>query len=280
MIVACWLACFGVFLFIVDPQRRKPGIPWYLNPVMVKEFRSRRFGRTQWLVRLIAACAVVSMVLTFAAATSVTSWGVEAIGGLMVLLQVILVVVMTPSLTAGLISGERDGGGWELLRLTPLSALRIVNGKLLSVLWTLLLVLMATLPGYLVMIYIKPQMWVQVNLVLICLTCTVIYTLAVSAAVGSLFRYTAVATTVAYVTVMVLFLTPLLIWLGRDAPFGHETVQTALLVNPVGAALSVIETPGFQDYSLQPAVWWVAGTVSALMFLVFGFQVWRLSRPV
>jgi ABC-type transport system involved in multi-copper enzyme maturation permease subunit len=267
-------------VFIVDPQRRKPGIPWYLNPVMVKEFRCRRFGRSQWLFRLVAVCAVTSMVLTFAAATSVTSWGVETIGGLMVLLQAVLVIVMTPSLTAGLISGERDSGGWELLRLTPLSSARIVIGKLLSVLWTLLLVLLATLPGYLVMIYIRPQMSLQVQLVLICLAFTTIYTLAVSAAIGSLFRYTAVATTVAYVIVMTLFLIPLLVWLGRDAPFGHHTVQAALLMNPTGAALSVIETPGFENYDLLPAAWWIAGGVSMLMFLIFGLQVWRLSRPV
>ncbi|MDV6029478.1 MAG: ABC transporter permease subunit [Phycisphaera sp. RhM] len=268
------------FLFIVDPQRRKPGIPWYLNPVMVKEFRCRRFGRSQWLFRLVALCAVVSMVLTFAAATSVTSWGTETIGGLMVILQVILIVVMTPSLTSGLISGERDGGGWELLRLTPLSSLKIVRGKLLSVLWTLLLVLMATLPGYLVMIYIQPQMWYQVNLVLVCLAWTVVYTVAVSAAVGSLFRTTAVATTVTYVVVMALFVIPLLVWLGRGAPFGFEMVQRVLLINPVGAALSVIETPGFEQYNLLPAAWYVAGGFSALMFLVFGLKVWRLTRPV
>ncbi|QDV81874.1 ABC transporter permease subunit [Planctomycetes bacterium TBK1r] len=268
------------FLFIVDPQRRKPGIPWYLNPVMVKEFRCRRFGRSQWLFRLVALCAVVSMVLTFAAATSVTSWGTETIGGLMVILQVILIVVMTPSLTSGLISGERDGGGWELLRLTPLSSLKIVRGKLLSVLWTLLLVLMATLPGYLVMIYIQPQMWYQVNLVLVCLAWTVVYTVAVSAAVGSLFRTTAVATTVTYVVVMSLFVIPLLVWLGRGAPFGFEMVQRVLLINPVGAALSVIETPGFEHYNLLPAAWYVAGGFSALMFLVFGLKVWRLTRPV
>ncbi|QDV43662.1 ABC-2 family transporter protein [Stieleria neptunia] len=268
------------FLFIVDPQRRKPGIPWYLNPVMVKEFRCRRFGRSQWLFRLVALCAVVSMVLTFAAATSVTSWGTETIGGLVVILQVILIVVMTPSLTSGLISGERDGGGWELLRLTPLTSLKIVRGKLLSVLWTLLLVLMATLPGYLVMIYIEPQMWYQVNLVLVCLAWTVVYTVAVSAAVGSLFRTTAVATTVTYVVVMALFLVPLLVWLGRGAPFGFEMVQRVLLVNPVGAALSVIETPGFENYNLLPAAWYISGGFSALMFLVFGLKVWRLTRPV
>jgi ABC-type transport system involved in multi-copper enzyme maturation permease subunit len=267
-------------MYVVDPQRRKPGIPWFLNPVMVKEFRCRRFGRSQWLLRLVAACAVTSMVLTFMAATSVTSWGVETIGALLVLLQVVLVVVLTPSLASGLISGERDSGGWELLRLTPLSSVKIVRGKLLSVIWTLALVLMATLPGYLMMILIQPVMWLQVNLVLVCLAWTAIYALAVSAAVGSLFRSTAVSTTMTYVVVISLFLAPILVWLGRDAPFGHDTVQAALLTNPVGAALSVIEAPGFEIYVLLPAAWWIAGILSAFMFLVLGVQVWRLTRAV
>ncbi len=267
-------------VYIVDPQRRKPGIPWYLNPVMVKEFRCRKFGRLQWLLRLVAVCAVASVVVTFAAATSATSWGVEMIGGLMVLLQVILVVVLTPSLASGLISGERDGSGWALLRLTPLSSFKIVRGKVLSVVWTLGLVLMATLPGYLIMILIQPVMWLQVNFVLICLVWTAIEALAVSAAVGSLFRSTAISTTATYVAVITLFLAPVLVWLGRDAPFGHSTVETALLVTPVGAALSVIGAPGFENYDLLPAAWWVAGVISAVMFMVLGVQVWRLTRAV
>lgn len=267
-------------VYIVDPQRRKSGIPWYLNPVMVKEFRCRRFGRSQWLLRLVAVCAVISLVLTFLAATSVTSWGVETIGGLLVVLQVVLVVVLTPSLASGLISGERDGGGWELLRMTPLSAPKIISGKVFSVLWTLALVLMATLPGYLMLVMIQPVMWLQVNLVLICLVSTAIMALAVSATVGSLFRSTAVSTTMTYVAVISLFLVPLLIWLGRDAPFGHDTVQAALLINPVGAALNVIEAPGFENYNLLPAAWWIAGIVSAIMFAILGVQVWRLTRPV
>ncbi len=267
-------------MYVVDPQRRKRGIPWYLNPVMVKEFRCRRFGRSQWLLRLVSVCAVVSIVLTFLATTSATAWGVKVVGGLLVLLQVVLVVVMTPSLASGLISGERDGGGWELLRMTPLSPLKIVLGKLLSVVWTLAMVLMATLPGYLVMIYIQPAMWLQVQIVLVCLVWTAIYALAVSAATGSLFRSTAISTSVTYVAVVTIFLAPILVWLGRDAPFGHGTVHAALLVNPVGAALSVIEAPGFEQYNLLPMAWWVAGVVSLLMFVILGIQVWRLTRAV
>ncbi|MEZ6109222.1 MAG: hypothetical protein R3B96_24860 [Pirellulaceae bacterium] len=45
----------GVF-YLVDPQRRKSGIRW-MNPVFIKEFRTRRFGRMHWILRLIAVCA-------------------------------------------------------------------------------------------------------------------------------------------------------------------------------------------------------------------------------
>mgnify|MGYP001818289263 CR=1 FL=1 len=72
--------------------------------------------------------------------------------------------------------------------MTPLSAPKIISGKVFSVLWTLALVLMATLPGYLMLVMIQPVMWLQVNLVLICLVWTAILALAVSATVGSLFR--------------------------------------------------------------------------------------------
>src|SRR5207253_1194164 len=47
--------------FIVDPQRRSGLIGWFMNPVLVKEFRSRRFGRLHWLLRLVAGCAVLTL---------------------------------------------------------------------------------------------------------------------------------------------------------------------------------------------------------------------------
>ena len=233
----------------------------------------------QWLLRLIAFCAVVSMVLTSMTALGVTSWGVNSIGALLVVLQVMLVLVLTPSLASGLISGELDSGGWALLRMTPMSARQVVTGKILSVIWTLLLVLMATLPGYIMMIVIQPTMVMQVQIVLICLGWTAAYVLAVSAAVGGMFRSTAVSTTMSYVVVIGLFLAPMVVWLRREAPFGQDTVEAALKTNPVGAALSALQTPGFESYDLLPAAWWFAGFVSLIMLFVLGIQVWRLTRP-
>src|SRR6185437_1589589 len=50
--------------FVVDPQRRARPIGRFTNPVLIKEFRTRRFGRSHWMLRLVATCAVGSLALT------------------------------------------------------------------------------------------------------------------------------------------------------------------------------------------------------------------------
>ncbi|MGC1275978.1 MAG: ABC transporter permease subunit, partial [Planctomycetaceae bacterium] len=142
-------------VFLVDPQRRKSGIGFLMNPVMVKEFRCRRFGRIHWLLRLVAICALASLGLTYLTTAGTIDWGVETIGSILVILQAALILLITPSLAAVLISAEREGGGWQLLQTTPLSTGTILRGKVMSVVWTLALILLATLPGYLVMVYIE-----------------------------------------------------------------------------------------------------------------------------
>ena len=117
------------------------------------------------------------------------------------------------------------------------------------------------------------------DLSIACLALTAVYTLALSAAVGAWFNRTATSTVTVYVVLLAVFLGPMLIWLGREAPFGFDVVQTALMINPMGAALSVIETPGFAQYELIPGSWWVGGVVSLLSFATLGFRVWRLLRP-
>ena len=266
-------------VFLVDPQRRSRAIGPFVNPVMIKEFRCRRFGRLHWLLRLIATCAVLSLGLTYATVTGTVDWGVETIGGIMVLMQVALLVLITPSLASGLISTERESGGWPLLQMTTMSVFSILWGKLLSVLLTLLLVLCATLPGYLVIVYIDPGMRSQIQRVVICLLATAGFAMLLSAALGSLFRRTASATAASYAALLVVCGAPLLVWLGRDAPFGHDTVENALMINPIAAALSVIRLAGFTDYQLIPGNWWFLGISSAVSLLVLVVQTRRISRP-
>ena len=186
-------------------------------------------------------------------------WGVETIGAIMVVMQVALIILIAPSLSAGLISVEREHGGWLLLQTTPLSTGRIIWGKLLSALLPLMLVLCATMPGYLVMAYIEPGMGLQVRLVLICLALTAVFAMLCSAAVGCLFSRTAPATATAYGVLLAICGLPMLVWMGRDAPFGHDVVESALSFSSIAAAFSVIRMPGFQNYDLIPANWWIPG---------------------
>lgn len=267
-------------LFIVDPQRRKSEIGDRTNPVLVKEFRTRQFGRLHWLLRLIAACALVSLGLTYATTLGSVGWGAETIGGIMVLMQVALILLLTPGLAGSLISGEHESGGWRLLRLTPLGAGVIVRGKLISVLATMGLILCATLPGYLVMMRINPLMSGQITRVVICLVMASLFAIALSAAVSSFFHRSAAATATAYCLLWLVCAGPLLIWLGRDAPFGHSTVSRALLVSPLAAALSAIRSPGFASYDLTPANWWIMGVGTIVLLVILSIRVRILLRPV
>ncbi len=266
-------------LYLVDPQRRSKGIPLFLNPVMVKEFRCRQFGRLHWLLRLIAGCAVLSLMLTLASAGGAESRGVNFTGAIIIVLQVALIVLLTPGLAASMIAGEMESGSWNLLRVTPMSAGRILSGKLISVVLTLALLLCATLPGYAVIMLIQPNLQAQVRQVIVSLILAALLSMLISATVSSFFRSTAVATTVAYGILISLFAGTLLVWVNLDAPFGHSLVESTLRLNPLAAALSAIEAEGFQTFNLIPSAWWISSTLCGVLLIVLYARVRRLSQP-
>lgn len=265
--------------FLVDPNRRSQGIGNWTNPVMIKEFRARRFGRSHWMMRLVGGCCVLSLFIAFSVTTGAIQWELEKVGGPLVMMQVGLMVLFLPSLAAGLISSEQESGAWPLLRSTPLSGGKIVRGKLLSALWTMLLLLASTVPGYIVMIYIQPTLWVQVVYAFVCMVLAGMLALMLSAAVGSGFRRTAAATSAAYIVVILVFGGTMLVWLAQDAPFGFRTVERVLSVNPMAAALSVFHVRGFEHYNLLPISWYVAGVLIVVMYFVMRLRVTQLTRP-
>jgi ABC-type transport system involved in multi-copper enzyme maturation permease subunit len=267
------------FLFLIDPRRRSGSTSLWVNPVLVKEFRTRRFGRSHWTLRLIALSAILSLGLSYVAASGALGWGVEVIGGALVLFQVALLILFSPSLASGIVSAERESETWQLLRMTPLSAGAILRGKLLSVAWPLMLLLCATLPGYVVMMTVQPTLVYQVQRVVACLVLTAVFAVLLSAAASTLFRSTASATTASYLALLAVCGAPLLVWLGREAPFGHATVQAVLTIDPVAAALQASETPGFTGYELLPANWWIIGGACVALLVFLRLRVWQLCRP-
>jgi ABC-type transport system involved in multi-copper enzyme maturation permease subunit len=248
------------------------------NPVMVKEMRSRRFGRSHWTARLFALCLVISLALTIFTTTGTQQWGVSELGQIVVIMQFALIVLLTPSLTGGMIASEIESRGWALLQMTPMSAVTIVVGKLLSALMSLLMVLVATVPCYLVMIRIDPNIgWIIQTSVTLGLSTAM--ALLVSAAISSMMRTTAAATATSYAVLIGLVAGTMLFWLGRDAPFSHSTVETMLMFNPLATALHILGSRGFESYDLVPGNWMIITAVCALSLIILTFQTWRLARP-
>ncbi|MGC9259552.1 MAG: ABC transporter permease [Phycisphaerae bacterium] len=268
-----------MYLWFFDPQRRSGLIGPLSNPVMVKEFRTSRFGRSHWMMRLVGICLIVSLGLMLAAAYGSISFKPRTLGELMVLFQVTLIVLITPSLASGLISSEIQNKTWQLLRVTPLSATAIVLGKLLSVCRTLLLLLLATLPGYAVMLVIDKGQADRVVTVLITLGLIALFCLLVSSAISSWFRKTAQATAVSYMLLLALFGGTLVFWAGRGTLFSLSLVAGILKFNPLAAALSTLHAPGFNDYNFVRTNWWFMLVVMGIATVILIFRTWRLTRP-
>jgi hypothetical protein len=119
----------------------------------------------------------------------------------------------------------------------------------------------------------------QVERVVICLALTAVFAVLVSAAASTLFRSTATATTASYLALLAFCVGPLLVWLAREAPFGHATVQAALTIDPVAAALQASDTPGFVQYELLPTNWWIVGSACVVLLFFLGLRTWQLYRP-
>jgi ABC-type transport system involved in multi-copper enzyme maturation permease subunit len=265
--------------FLIDPQRRSGSLSLLVNPVMAKEFRSRRFGRSHWTLRLIALTAILSLALSYISATGALGWGSGAISGGLVILQTALLLLFVPSLAAGLISSEREGRTWNLLRMTPLSSGAILRGKLFSVAWPVVLLMCGTLPGYLVMAAIEPVSAANAWRVVLSLTLLAVFGVMLSATISSLVPSTATALAVANLIFVTISLGPLLLWLGQGVPFGFRTVETALTISPVAAALHAANFPGFGAYELLPLNWWIMGGASLVLLIVLVIRTRQLYRP-
>ena len=267
-----------MYLWFFDPQRRSNLIGPWSNPVMVKEFRSSRFGRSHWMMRLIGGCLIVSLGLMLAASWGSMSFTARTLGEIIVLLQVSMIILMAPTLSAGLISSEIQTGSWQILQMTPLAPVTIVIGKLLSAARTLSLIMLATLPGYAVMLLINSTHTHRIIIALICLVVIAVVSVLVSAAVSSLYSRTATATAVAYGVLVSLCGGGLLVWAGRGDIFSPAMVLFFLRTNPLASALSAIKAPGFSEYQLLPMNWWFMGSLGIVALVVLVWRTRSLTR--
>lgn len=137
------------------PAPRRPLQNLLRNPVTVKELRSRMRGRRAIIVLtvyLLVMSGFITLLYLLYASASSQPYGPDprqagkTIFGAVTGIQVLLVVFIGPSFTAGAISGEKERQTYELLRTTLLSANSLVMGKLISALSYVFLLILAAVP--------------------------------------------------------------------------------------------------------------------------------------
>lgn len=126
------------------------------NPIVAKEYRTRmRTWRSPVAITIyiVLLGGIGWAVFSATAATQANNVIQTSPGGLgsqlftfLVLFQVALIAFMTPALTAGAISGERERQTLDLLFVTPIRPFSIIWGKLLASISFIVLLLVISVP--------------------------------------------------------------------------------------------------------------------------------------
>jgi ABC-type transport system involved in multi-copper enzyme maturation permease subunit len=173
--------------------------------VLGQEFRVRlRTGRWRWLLAAwVATVALFTLLLDLALGGTQEPHGIPLFGGLM-LFVLGLVLVVTPSLTAQSINGDRERGTLAALQVTRLSASEIAVGKLLAS-WAVGVVALALTLPFVVWAMVEGGVTLgQVAVVLVVVSLLIGVVCAVSQALSALLARSITSALLSYVTVFAL----------------------------------------------------------------------------
>ena len=238
-----------------------------LNPIIVKELRSRmRGGRTFvilsiFLLGLAAICYAILRVYQgqARAGTPVISAHVgKGLFAVLALAEMLLIVFLTPAVTAGAISSEREQLTYDLLIATPLRPSRILSGKLISTLSYILLLIFSAVPlGSLVLVFggVAPRDLLQA---LVLLLVTAFTFGMIGLLVSSLVRRTITATILTYAIVLLMVVGSYFAVSLRIAAQPNQPPPTSRIValSPFSAMASIVmrgvETGGVREMPVGP----------------------------
>ena len=117
--------------YLIDPLKRKKPIGRFSNPVFVAEMRSKIFANPDFIIRTVVSIIIATMcmliLITLQLGTGMTMSTMEAVT---IIFQLGIVALLAPGVSSGLITDEVSSGTFVMLRMTPLSPLTVVLGKL------------------------------------------------------------------------------------------------------------------------------------------------------
>ena len=237
-----------------------------VNPIIVKELRSRmRGGRAFATLTVILLLmggvmyAMLQIILAQARFSTVLSPQVgQAMFAALAYLELFMICAITPAVTSGAISSEKEKQTYEMLMATPLSPTSVLWGKMVSAMSYVLLLLFAGVPlASLVFIFggVAPREMLRSLLVLLVVAGTLgILGMFYSA----LFGRTGRATVASFITVVLMMMGPLFVAILIGVMRGSEPPRWLLAPSPI-SALSAALSSSMNQNGLGSVFWMLGG---------------------
>lgn len=256
------------------------------NPMVMKEMRSVMRGARAFIIitiYLVLLGGLVSLIyLTFASSNDVstTSTIIQGLGktvfGAVIGVQMMLVCFLSPALTAGAIAAERERQTYDLLRTTLLSGRSLVEGKLVSALLFLFMLLLAGLPVQ-SMAFLFGGISIEEILVgfLIVVVTAVLFS-AIGLFVSSFTKTTLISTVVSYI-LAILFLSGTVVLLAIAATLvGVIESSTTLTAVQENTLLTIMFTIGYILVILNP----MSAAVASEIMLISEQELFFMNLPI
>ncbi len=256
------------------------------NPIIVKELRSRMRGARAFIILTIVLLLMALISYALYQLVIITStWNYNPLSpqigqtlfAALVILEMGMICLITPAITAGAISAEHENLTYEMLLTTPLKPTRILWGKLVSALSYIFLLIFAAIPmASLVFIYGGVSLREMVK-ALVVLFCTAIMLGTIGIFTSTWLKRTARATVVSYLIVLVLVAAPTFLYGITALVRQSEPPRWILVASPISALFSAIAPSA----SLGSSSLSMIGGLSMLMAGNIGFiSTSSIPRPL
>jgi ABC-type transport system involved in multi-copper enzyme maturation permease subunit len=246
---------------------------WELNPIIVKELRSRMRGGRAFAILtgslvLMGGFGYALYRMTLASTQSTSSPISPQVGQMLftglAFMELMIIAAITPSITAGEISGEKEKQTYEMLLTTPLSPSKILWGKLVASMSYVFLLVFAAMPmASLVFIFGGVALRDMVKTLIVLFVVAVMFGV-IGLFMSALFGRSGRATVLAYLAIAVLLFGPLFIAVLVGVMKQSDPPYWIMMTSPISVLASAF-APSVNVQNISSTFWMLGSPVYWLL---------------
>ncbi|MBO4492413.1 MAG: ABC transporter permease [Lentisphaeria bacterium] len=144
--------------YLLDPLRRKKPIGAWRNPVFVAEMRSKLFSNPQFVLRSISVILIISVLLLLLVSVQFSEFlDADVVRISAIVFQLGVVTLLAPGVSSSLITEEISCGTFQALRMTTISPMTVISGKLKATFFYAMIFVCSGILVFLTMTYLQVQ---------------------------------------------------------------------------------------------------------------------------